>query len=272
MYLGDVGLGNTVVFRFTTRALATGVPTTLAGTPSVAVYRNTNTTEITAGVALTVDFDAKTGLNMVTVVASGANGYAVLDQCEVVIAAGTVGGTSVVGEVVGRFTIEANASGWSTSAIVTFASTCDVATSTRLAPTTAGRTLDVSVTGEGGVDWANVGSPTTVVGLTGTTVKTATDVETDTQDIQSRLPAALVSGRMDGNIGATALVVSEPSAVPTFGVVTLVDALAYLLAKAKNKVTQTSTTMLLRNTADAATIATATVSDDAVTFVKGKDT
>lgn len=71
-----------------------------------------------------------------------------------------------------------------------------------LKPTTAGRDLDVSAGGEAGVDWANVGSPTTVVGLSGTTVKTATDVETDTADIQSRLPAALTAG---GNIKADAL-------------------------------------------------------------------
>lgn len=63
--------------------------------------------------------------------------------------------------------------------------------STPLKPTTAGRTLDVSAGGEAGIDWANIGSPTTTVGLSGTTVKTATDVETDTADIQSRLPAAL---------------------------------------------------------------------------------
>jgi hypothetical protein len=42
-----------------------------------------------------------------------------------------------------------------------------------LVPTTAGRTLDVSATGEAGVDWANVGSPTTAVGLTGTTIATS---------------------------------------------------------------------------------------------------
>lgn len=73
---------------------------------------------------------------------------------------------------------------------------------TPLQPTVAGRTLDVSAGGEAGLDWANIGSPTTVVGLSGTTVKTATDVETDTQDIQSRLPAALVGGRMDSDVGA----------------------------------------------------------------------
>lgn len=67
---------------------------------------------------------------------------------------------------------------------------------------TEGRTLDVSAGGEAGVDWANVGSPTTTVNLSGTTVKTATDVETDTANIQTRIPAALVGGRMDANIGA----------------------------------------------------------------------
>lgn len=63
-----------------------------------------------------------------------------------------------------------------------------------LKPTVAGRTLDVSAGGEAGVDWANVGSPTTTINLSGTTVKTATDVETDTQNIQSRIPDALEGG------------------------------------------------------------------------------
>lgn len=47
-----------------------------------------------------------------------------------------------------------------------------------LQPTTAGRTLDVSVGGEAGVDWANIGSPTTTVALSGTTVGAATKVST----------------------------------------------------------------------------------------------
>jgi hypothetical protein len=42
-----------------------------------------------------------------------------------------------------------------------------------LAPTVAGRTLDVSTGGEAGIDWANVGSPTTAVALSGTTISTA---------------------------------------------------------------------------------------------------
>lgn len=43
-----------------------------------------------------------------------------------------------------------------------------------LQPTTIGRKLDVSTGGEAGVDWANVGSPTTTLNLSGTTVGTAT--------------------------------------------------------------------------------------------------
>jgi hypothetical protein len=49
-----------------------------------------------------------------------------------------------------------------------------------LQPTVAGRTLDVSAGGEGGVDWANVGSPTTAVDLSGTTIKTTQKVDVDT--------------------------------------------------------------------------------------------
>jgi len=49
-----------------------------------------------------------------------------------------------------------------------------------LVPTTAGRTLDVSAGGEAGLDWANVGSPTTAVDLSGTTIKTTQKVDVDT--------------------------------------------------------------------------------------------
>jgi hypothetical protein len=74
-----------------------------------------------------------------------------------------------------------------------------------LAPATAGRDALVAADGSVSPNWADVKSPTTVVGLSGTTVKTATDVETDTADIQTRLPAALTAG---GNMKADALALS----------------------------------------------------------------
>jgi hypothetical protein len=49
-----------------------------------------------------------------------------------------------------------------------------------LQSTTAGRTLDVSAGGEAGVDWANVGSPTTSLALTGTTIATTQKVDIET--------------------------------------------------------------------------------------------
>lgn len=52
------------------------------------------------------------------------------------------------------------------------------------------------------VTWADIAAPTTVVALSGTTVKTATDVATQATDIQARLPAALTS---DGLIKADPL-------------------------------------------------------------------
>ena len=142
-----------------------------------------------------------------------------------------------------------------------------------LVPTTAGRTLDVSATGEAGLDWANIGSPTTAQNLSATNIDVdqvvasvsgavgsvtgsvgsvaaggitaasiATDaidadalaadavteiqaglatsaalatVQADTDNIQTRLPAALVGGRMDASVGAMAAAVVTAAAIAT---------------------------------------------------------
>ena len=147
-YIGDFALGETFDTKFCT-VTTTGAPTTLAGTPVVSAYVGNSVTQITAGITLTVDFDGVTGLHNVRVVATSGNTYATASNYQLVITTGTVGGTSVVGYVVAEFSIE-NRSG--------------------LRPTTAGRTLDVSAGGEAGVDWANVGSPTTALNLSGTNI------------------------------------------------------------------------------------------------------
>lgn len=105
----DITLAETIYPKFTTRAFATGVPTTLAGTPVISAYENDSLTQITAGITLGVDHDSVTGLNMVTVVATGANGFESGKEYHLVITTGTVGGVSVVGEVVGEFTIDSSA-------------------------------------------------------------------------------------------------------------------------------------------------------------------
>ncbi len=79
-----------------------------------------------------------------------------------------------------------------------------------LVPTTAGRKLDVSAGGEAGVDWANVGSPTTSLALTGTTIATTQKVDVETIKTQTVTCAAGVTvSPFVGN--ATAAIVVDAS-------------------------------------------------------------
>lgn len=125
-----------------------------------------------------------------------------------------------------------------------------------------------------------------------------TDIETDTQDIQSRLPAALVSGRMSssvqemangvvtaaavatGAIDADALAsdavteiwakaMSELSAVPAVNG-TVLEALSWIFTIARNKITQTSTTQTVFKDDGSTTLATSTVSDNGTTATRGE--
>ncbi|KKK59338.1 hypothetical protein LCGC14_3035380, partial [marine sediment metagenome] len=62
-----------------------------------------------------------------------------------------------------------------------------------LKPTTAGRDLDVSTGGEAGIDWANIGSPTTGVDLSGTDLQLVDTCTTNTD----MLTAAAVNAEVD---------------------------------------------------------------------------
>lgn len=124
-YAGDIRLSDTLDVKFTTTAF--GVPTTLAGSPVVSAYPANSTTQLTAGITLSVDFDGVTGLNNVNVVASGANGYLTATNYELIITTGTVSGSSVVGYEIGSFSIENRSA---------------------LMPTTAARTLEVDASGQ----------------------------------------------------------------------------------------------------------------------------
>jgi hypothetical protein len=60
-----------------------------------------------------------------------------------------------------------------------------------LVPTTAGRTLDVSATGETGIDWANVGTPGSTVNLSATTINLVNTATTVTNQLTA---AAIATG------------------------------------------------------------------------------
>lgn len=105
----DFTVGETLYFMFTTRAFATGIPTVLSGTPVVSAYEDDSATQITAGITLGVDHDSVVGMNLLTIVATGANGYEAGKQYNLVITTGTVDSVSVVGEVVAAFSLGAEA-------------------------------------------------------------------------------------------------------------------------------------------------------------------
>jgi len=105
----DITLEDTFRHQFTTRAFGTGIPTVLAGTPVLSVLEENNAVPITAGVSVSVDQASVVGLNEATIVATAANGYESGKSYAIYISTGTVASVSVVGEVVGHFTIGASA-------------------------------------------------------------------------------------------------------------------------------------------------------------------
>lgn len=110
MHVGDYTLEDTITVPFTTRAFATGAPTDFdEGTPVIEVYEDDSVTQITTAETLTPSFDTVVGLNMVSVAATAANGFESGKSYTLVISTGTVDSVSVVGEVVGHFTIERGA-------------------------------------------------------------------------------------------------------------------------------------------------------------------
>ena len=132
-YYGDIDLDDTVEWLFTT-VNGSGVPTILTGSPTATAYTNGGVTQSATGVTLTANFDSVTGLNKISIVATSGNGFAVGENIEIVLNAGTVAGNTVVGYAVGSFSI---------------------ANRSPLRPTTIGRTLDVAATGEAGLNFGN---------------------------------------------------------------------------------------------------------------------
>lgn len=167
-YYGDIRLGDTIDVKFTTIQVS-GAPTTLSGSPVISAYVGNSTTQLTAGITLSVDFDSVTGLNSVRVVATGGNGYATASNYDLIITTGTVNSVSVVGYKVASFSIEARSA---------------------LMPTTVARTLVV--------DAAGLADANTVkVGPTGSgTAQTARDI-----GLSVLLSAGTGTGQLDFTSG-----------------------------------------------------------------------
>lgn len=209
-YQGDLVPSQIVDIKFTTKSPTTGAPATLTS-GMVKIYKDNSTTESTAGITFSADFDSVTGLNNVNVDTS-ADGtfYSAGSNFFGVLTAGTVGGVSAIGYVLFGFSIS-NRSG--------------------LRPTTAGRTLDVSATGEAGIDWANIGAPTTSQNLSGTTISTAQVAASVAGNVGGNVTGSVgsVAGNVGGNVGGS---VGSVIAPVTAGTVS--DKTGYALSSAGN--------------------------------------
>lgn len=155
MYLGDYAEDATVRFLWNTNGLG-GESITRATNGTISVYKDSNTTQSTAGVTDTEDFDSVTGVHSCVIDTSADAFYAAGSEYSVVLSGATIDGETI-NACIANFSIER-----------------------------AGAVLAL-------LKGAN--------GLVAIKTQTAA-IETDTQDLQSRTPAALVGGRMDSNVGA----------------------------------------------------------------------
>ena len=271
--------GDTLYLPFDTYD-ASGGSVTISGfaVTDIEIYKNGSTTQRASdnGYALLdtdgIDFDGVTGLHGFSIDTSDnsdAGFWADGNQYWININAITVDGQTV------RFTYFL-ALGYS------------------LRPTTAGRKLDVSVGGEAGIDFANIGSPTTTVNLSGTTISTSQQVASVSGAVGSVTGAVgSVTGNIGGNVvgsvasvtaavtvgtnndktgyslsstGLNSIVVSEPAGEAQWGTTTLVGALGVLLTPLTNKnfftrTSSTAGTITQRNNADNASLWTRACTD-----------
>jgi hypothetical protein len=175
---GDYKLEDSVYILFTTRAFATGIPGVLSAA-TVAVYEDVTSTPIETSIAVTETLNSINGLNAVTIAALAASGYNAGGHYHVVIEAGTVDSVSVVGEVVGNFSIQSAPVNWAKVS----------------APTTA---VDLSATDIQLVD----------------TVTVATDAEADIAALNDITAASVwaVDATGEQDAGSFGLAIGDPGA------------------------------------------------------------
>ena len=210
--MSDYTLGDVIYHKFTTRAFATGVPTALAGSPTLEIYENDSATPIVEGASklvLTQNLNSINGYNLATITATGANGFEAGKSYSLMLKTGTVGGTSVVGEAIWEFTLNASAAFTRLGAPAGASVSADVAavkTDTTAILVDTGSTLDDLVDDLE----SRLGTPSDL-GSGATIAANLADIEAQTDDIgaagagltalASATNLATVAGYLDTEIG-----------------------------------------------------------------------
>lgn len=280
----DFTLADTRYFMFFT-ATAADVPTTLLGTPIVSAYEDDSVTQITAGITLGVDHDSVTGLNLLTIVATGANGYEAGKQYNLVVTTGTVDSVSWIGRVVATFSLTAEAA------------SVDLANGTdglgALKAETAAILDDTDLIDDGTSGLAKIATDVAAIlddtdliddGTSGL-AKIAIDVAAalvDTVDLQAQIGTAGagltdlggMSTEMKAEVNVEVLDVSNTDTITLPGqeapplAPTEREMLSWLYKVFRNRKSQTSTVWALYADNESTIDAKAVISDDATTAIK----
>lgn len=300
--LGDFAVSTVVYGKFTTFRPSTGAAYTLGGTPALSVYKDNSTTQSTTGVTLTADFDSVTGLNHFAIDTS-ADGtfYSAGSFFDIVITTGTVDSISVVGSVVGSFTLRKTSTGLTTAdftatqkASITTAAMALARTATAQAGASSTITLDASAsavddfyngdfiylrsgTGAGQIrqviDYVGSTKVATIY-VAGPPVQGAAWVTNpDNTSVFEVIGFAITPTPVIATAGVVSASLSTALAAPTAitsATPTGDQAIAMLHQFARNKITQTATTQTLLADDGTTTVATSTVSDNGTTFTRGE--
>jgi hypothetical protein len=219
-YLGDYAIGDSVFITFNTRDFTSHAPATLTG-GAVSVYRDAVSTPITAGTFLVANFNSVVGLNHADIVATAANGYIPGSTYWMVLTAGTVGGVSMIGEIIGSFSIAnrsnirnypggsralmIDANGVANANVINVAGTQQTAGDlmvflgslhNRTPSALVGGRMDASV----GAMAADVVTAAALAADAGAEIRTGLATQVSVSDIQSRLPITLIGGLMDSSV------------------------------------------------------------------------
>ena len=211
---GAVPAGSVLPVIFDSYAGSTGASITISGLAAtdIEIYKGTSMTQRSSDAGYTlldtdgIDIDGITGIHGFSIDLgdnTDAGFYAAGSFYTIVVSAITVD-TQTVNFVAATFRIVAaeNTAGYP---VIDAAKWNNLATvALPLIPTTAGRTLDVSATGEAGIDWANIGSPTTAVNLSATNIDVDQVVASVSGAVGSVTGAVgSVTGNVGGNVVGT---------------------------------------------------------------------
>ncbi len=200
MNFGDIFASQILYCHFTTRQFSTGTPITAASLV-VSIYKDDSTTQSTTGITTTflTGFDNVVGLVSIKIDTSqDGTFYAAGHDFSVVVTAGTADSVSIVGEVVGYFSIQNR---------------------TALRPSTSGRTLVVDASGLADANVVKLGPTGSGTAQTARDVGAQLDATVSSRMATFSLPTNFSSLAIDSSGRVNAFLIGILTSVFTEGAV-----------------------------------------------------